>query len=78
MTVREYEAWWSEHSEDPDLPPIVVTLAAHVDALQERINRLPHPDRPGPSTWATQCACAYDHPDAVCMAHGPLMEAELK
>jgi hypothetical protein len=73
MTRDEYDrwwmGWWTEQSEAPDLPPITVMLAAHVSALQERIDRLPHPDHPEPNEWITQCACAYDFPTAQCGVH---------
>jgi hypothetical protein len=75
---REYNRWWQNNT-DADgellasLPEPVATLAAHVMALQGRIDRLPGPDDltadAAASPWVTQCACSYDHPDAVCMTH---------
>jgi hypothetical protein len=42
-----------------------------VAALRERIDKLPDPTaaEADPRGWDTQCACAYDHPDAVCAVH---------
>jgi hypothetical protein len=73
----EYLRWWIDNTDDAgelraDLPEPVATLAAHVVALQDRIGRLPAPGEVVDLTrhqWVTSCACAYDHPDAVCMAH---------
>jgi hypothetical protein len=51
------------------------TLVRHVLALQGRIDELMHPDDHdqlhGIKCRCTfvQCACAYEHPDAVCMVH---------
>jgi hypothetical protein len=73
----EYDHWWNDNTDDKgellaDLPEPVRTLAAHVQALQGRIDRLPGPDEEWGMTrsaWVTQCCCAYDHPDTVCMVH---------
>lgn len=74
MGYGEYARWWIENTDDDgellaSLPEPDATLAAHIMALQERIDRLPEPDDPMPNTWSTQCACAYDDPRAVCMTH---------
>lgn len=74
MTRDEYAQWWNDNT-DADgellasLPEPVATLAAHVMALQERIDRLPGPDETEPNAWSTQCCCAYDDPRAACMVH---------
>jgi hypothetical protein len=72
-----YAKWWDDNTDqEGELRPLdepVASLAAHVMALQGRIDRLPGPDdltaMAAHSTWTTQCACAYDHADAVCMVH---------
>lgn len=78
MDMAAYDQWWIEHTDDngellPDLPEPVATLAAHVAALQDRVDNLPSPDSRDDwilqSRWTTQCACAYDHPEARCMGH---------
>jgi hypothetical protein len=80
MDRDEYAKWWIENTGNDgevlaSLPEPVATLAAHVMALQERIDGLPDPDDHDKAHGhdcrcaATQCACAYDHPDAVCMVH---------
>jgi hypothetical protein len=57
------------------LPEPTRTLVRHVAALQDRIDQLMHPDDHdqdhGHDCMCSyvQCACAYDHPDAVCMFH---------
>lgn len=73
LDQHEYADFWIELPEDRShLDRLTQTLIAHVEALQERVDRLPHPDdvgmRTGPE-WTTQCACAYDHPADVCMVH---------
>jgi hypothetical protein len=81
----EYNRWWQDNTGDDgemlaSLPEPVATLAAHVQALQGRIDSLMDPGehdlqhnadrRPnGCPCHLIQCACAYDHPDAVCMVH---------
>lgn len=64
LTRDDYDAWWQEYTDDDGelitLPEPVATLAAHVMALQGRVDHLPDELR---------CCCAYDHPDAVCMVH---------
>lgn len=80
MSHDEYGRWWNDATDAagellPDLPEPVRTLAAHVMALQGRLDRLPGPDDHDRAHGhacrcsAAQCACAYDHPDAVCMTH---------
>jgi hypothetical protein len=77
MTHDEYSRWWGGIGWDTSraLENPAATLAAHVMALQERIDKLLSPDDHdklhGQSCrcMATQCACAYDHPGAVCMTH---------
>jgi hypothetical protein len=85
LTRTEYADWWNDNTDDDGelLPlddPATATLAAHVQELQLRIDRLMDPDehdaqhnadaRPGGCRcYLTRCACAYDHPDAVCMVH---------
>lgn len=85
MDRDEYARWWRDNTDQAgelwvDLPEPVATLAAHVMALQERVDKLMDPDehdaqhnaraRPGGCRChLTQCACAYDHPAAVCMIH---------
>lgn len=74
MTRAEYDRWWLDATDEDgepraDLPPIVATLAAHVLALQERVDQLPDPDHPEATAWTTRCACAYDHPASVCSVH---------
>lgn len=85
MTQDEYAKWWMDNTDAygefrADLPELVATLAEHVMALQGRIDRLMDPDehdlqhnavaRPGGCRcYLTRCACAYDHPGAVCMSH---------
>lgn len=72
-----YDRWWQDHTDDDgellaSLPEPAATLAAHVQALQARIDRLPDPDAANLAELnrrAVRCACAYDHPDAVCMVH---------
>ena len=80
MTRDQYDRWWQDNT-DADgeplatLPEPIAALAAHVLALQERIDRLPDPtehDRAHGAEcrcYATQCACAYDRPGAVCAFH---------
>lgn len=73
LRVEQYEQWWSDNTGDDGAPlaelgPVVVTLARHVQALRARIDLLPDPGF-APGSNATSCACAYDHPDAVCMQH---------
>lgn len=73
MNRDEYARWWNDNTDDDgellvSLPEPVAALAAHVMALQERIDQLAGPDEK-PNEWATPCACAYDHPDAICMTH---------
>lgn len=85
MTRDEYSHWWLDNTDDsgellPSLPEPVATLAAHVMALQGRIDRLMDPNehdlqhnaaaRPGGCRChLTRCGCSYDHPDDVCMTH---------
>lgn len=76
MRTDEYDLWWQENTDDEgeplaDLPEPIATLAAHVMSLQARIDKLPDPTavEADPRGWDTQCACAYDHPDAVCAVH---------
>lgn len=79
MTRDDYADWWQEHTDDDGelitLPEPIATLAAHVMALQERIDKLPAPDDHDKAHGFScrcrdsQCACAYDHPDAVCAVH---------
>lgn len=76
MDWTAYADWWRDNT-DADgelltsLPEPVATLAAHVMALQGRIDKLADPTTVelNPRGWDTQCACAYDHPDAVCAVH---------
>jgi len=85
MDREQYDAWWRDNT-DADgevlsvLPEPLATLAAHVQALQGRVDDLMDPDdhiaqhnadrRPGGCPCRlVQCACAYDHPDDVCMVH---------
>jgi len=72
----EYDNWWNDNTDAEgellaDLPEPVKTLAAHVQALQARIDKLADPTATDadPRGWDTQCACAYDHPEAVCAVH---------
>lgn len=80
MDRTEYSRWWQENTDDggeivATLPEPAATLAAHVMALWERLDRLTDPDSHDKThgkacrCFAAQCACAYDHPDAVCMVH---------
>lgn len=84
MSRGDYDRWWQDNTdEDGELLPLdepEATLAAHVQELQLRIDRLMDPDehdlqhnaaaRPGGCRcYLTRCACAYDHPDAVCAVH---------
>lgn len=76
MDWTEYFDWWQDNTDDdgellPSLPEPIATLAAHVMALQARIDKLADPTTAehDPRSWDTQCACAYDHPDAVCAVH---------
>lgn len=84
MDHDTYADWWQEHTDDDgeliSLPEPIASLAAHVQGLQGRIDRLMDPDehdaqhnaraRPGGChCWLTRCACAYDHPGDVCMIH---------
>lgn len=77
MTRDEYDRWWRGIGWDASkaLSSPTATLAAHVLALQERIDKLSAPDEHDRAhglscrCYATQCACAYDHPDAVCLTH---------
>ncbi len=71
LSHNEYMDWWDDNTDVngellSELPEPVATLAAHVQALQARIDRLPHADD---VIWTTQCACAYDTPTAKCMSH---------
>lgn len=80
MNQREYSEFWdqvdgiSTKVEEPFTEP-TQTLIRHVRALQERIDQLMHPAdhdrRHGVSCgcYLTRCACAYDHPDAICASH---------
>jgi hypothetical protein len=76
----QYTQWWMDNTDDEgellaSLPEPVATLAAHVMALQERIDKLPDPDEHDQAHGrdcrcaAIQCACAYDHPAAICAWH---------
>lgn len=74
LSPREYADWWYYATDDDGelpsgLPEPVATLAAHVMALQERIDKLPGPDSESDDSWQTQCACAYDDPRDVCAVH---------
>lgn len=78
MDRLEYGNWWARVDDEGlnrTLPEPERTLARHVLALQDRIDQLPSPDQHDRDHGAhcrcrlTQCACAYDHPDAVCMTH---------
>jgi hypothetical protein len=80
MTRDEYAKWWMDYTNADgellaDLPEPVATLAEHVLALQDRIDNLMSPEAHDLSHGTTcrckfsQCACAYDHPDAICMVH---------
>lgn len=80
MNREEYNRWWQDNTDDDgellaSLPEPVATLAAHVTALQERVDHLPDPDDHDKAHGrdcrckTVQCACAYDHPAAVCMVH---------
>lgn len=80
MGRDEYAKWWIDNTDAEGevlatLPEPLATLAAHVMALQERIDRLPDPDEHDKAHGhdcrcsATRCACDYDHPRAVCMTH---------
>lgn len=74
MTRAEYDRWWIDNTDEggellSSLSEPVATLAAHVQALQERIDRLPGPDSTSMNQWSTTCACAYDHPNSLCMVH---------
>lgn len=86
MDWADYDQWWIHHTDNvgelvPDLPEPVATLAAHVMALQERLDNLPGPEAPDREIlecpWTTQCACAYDHPEAVCTGHPRRLRVEL-
>ncbi len=78
MDREDYETWWVDKT-DADgeliagLPEPVATLAAHVMALQARIDKLADPTtvEADPIGWDTQCACAYDDPRSVCAIHQP-------
>ena len=79
----DYADWWQEHTDDDgellaSLPEPVATLAAHVMALQARIDKLADPTAVelDPRGWDTRCACAYDHPDAVCAVHDAALVAD--
>jgi len=78
MTRDEYDRWWSRIDDETinhSLPEPERTLALHVLALQDRIDQLLEPDEHdrsharGCRCYLSQCACAYDHPDAVCSVH---------
>lgn len=65
-----YMQFWIEMPDDrSQLDQTTRTLVAHVEALQERIDKLPDLDDVWSKSWARQCACAYDYPTAVCMVH---------
>jgi hypothetical protein len=76
---QEYREWfdWADIlvSVEGALPEPTRTLVRHVMALQERIDQLMHPDDHDQSHGSdcrctfVQCACAYEHPDSVCMVH---------
>lgn len=82
LTRDEYAEWWRDNTDDDgELRPLddpEATLAAHIQELQMRIDKLMSPDEHDLShgkdcrCMAGQCACAYDHPDAVCMTHEAL------
>jgi hypothetical protein len=79
MTRDQYDRWWQDNTDEGgELLPLdepAATLAAHVMALQGRIDRLMDPDEHDKvhgrdcRCMASRCACAYDHPDAVCVFH---------
>lgn len=73
LTRDDYADWWQEHTDDEGelitLPEPIATLAAHVQALQGRIDKLPDPEAAQPDSWQTQCCCAYDDPRDVCVVH---------
>ena len=82
MIRDEYYQWWWDNTDEfgellTTLPEPVATLAAHVRALQARIDRLPDPDEHDKAhgrdcrCYASRCACAYDRPGAVCAWHEP-------
>jgi hypothetical protein len=68
MTPDEYTDWWIKHSDDDNLPEPIATLAAHVMALQDRIDGLPEHDS-GCLEHDHRCCCAYDHPGDICQPH---------
>lgn len=57
VNFAEYDEWWRSVQVD-SLDEPARTLATHVLALQERLR-----------LSGDHCACAYDHPDDVCMVH---------
>jgi hypothetical protein len=79
VTRQEYQEFFDRAvlllEMDGEITEPTKTLVRHVLALQERIDQLMHPDDHdqdhGHDCLCTfvQCACAYDHPDAVCMFH---------
>ena len=72
LDYREYSDFWIALPDDRShLDRLTQTLIAHVEALQDRIDQLPHPDDVPRDYqgWSQQCACGYDHPSAVCMVH---------
>lgn len=61
LDQAEYARWWLQ-TEATESDPVIQTLARHVVAFQDKILALPEDQR---------CACAYDHPDDICMTHKP-------
>ncbi len=74
----EYTDWWIEYltiGKDVVTDPAIHTLAAHVRALWDRLEKLIEPEEHDINhgsdcrCYLTRCCCAYDHPLMVCDFH---------
>jgi len=70
LSYDEYNKFWTDIGFEPENldDELTKTLATHVLALMDRLDTLPYEDFCS-CCGAGQCACAYDHPEAVCMVH---------
>lgn len=61
MSFDDYQTWWETEAHCIE-DPVVLTLAMHVEALRDRIDKIGY-------DHSILCGCAYDHPLDRCMTH---------